>query len=325
MNPCKVMLTYADENNNKKSMKKIALLTLLLGSTLLGKSQQDPMLSQYMFNGLFINPAYAGSHPYFSSSLLYRTQWVGMGGSPQTQLVAVDGPIANDKLGIGMIISHDKIGVTNQTDIYPNVAYRIKMDKNTLSFGLRAGVSHYSASVTELKYWDEGDPIYQNNIRGKWIPKFGFGAYFYSERYYVGLSIPTLLAYDSNYNFGINVETASFLRRHYLLTGGYVFDLNENLKLKPSVLFKYVPSAPFQADINATLGIKDALWVGASFRTGDAVIGIIEYQANNRFRVGYAYDYTVTALNNYSNGTHEIMFGVDFGKEVMKSKTPRFF
>jgi type IX secretion system PorP/SprF family membrane protein len=162
-------------------------------------------------------------------------------------------------------------------------------------------------------------------LTSKVIPRFGVGAYYYAPKYYVGLSVPTLFAYQKGMDFNFDVSRASFLRRHYLLTAGYVFDTSKEIKIKPSVLFKYVQNAPLEVDINLSTVYKDMFWVGASFRTGDAVALILEYQTNSYFRVGYAYDITVSKLRTYSRGSHEIMIGIDFGKDLIKVKTPRYF
>lgn len=308
-------------------MKKLLLTAAMLGCMILsGFAQQDVMVSQYMFNGLFLNPAYAGTHPYFSSTLLYRTQWVGFKDAPRTNMLAVDGPLANDKMGVGLMIMNDKIGVTNQTDYYANYAYKIKAGQGKLSFGLKAGLSSYKAKLTQLTYWDQGDEVFNNDINRKLIPKFGFGMYYYTQRLYAGISIPTLLAYDKNYDFSLDVEKSSYLKRHYYLNGGYVFDIGDDFKFKPSFLLKYLPNAPVQADMNVSLMYKDVIWLGASFRTGDAIIALLEYQVNKRFRVGYSYDCTLSGIRRYSNGSHEIMLGFDFGKQEEKNThTARFF
>jgi type IX secretion system PorP/SprF family membrane protein len=306
-------------------MKKILSALILQGFFLGAYAQQDAMVSQYMFNGLFLNPAYGGTHPYITGSLLYRTQWTGFSGAPQTGLFAIDGPLANDKMGLGCIISHDKIGVTEQTDFYATYSYKIKLGKDKLSFGLRGGVSDYRAKLTSLTYWDASDVVFTSDIKSALIPKFGFGMYYYGEKYYAGFSIPTLIAYDKDYTFSVDVEKSSYLRRHYYLNGGYVFTLSELFKLKPSLLLKYNPAAPLEADINVSVLYKDKLWFGASFRTGDAVVFLVEYQTNNRIRIGYSYDYSISNLQKYSYGSHEIMLAYDFGKGKIKITTPRFF
>lgn len=310
-------------------MKKLITLTsLLLLLVLSAGAQQDALVSKNVFNGLLLNPAYAGSHPYFCSALVYRTQWTGFEGAPNTQLLELDGPLAKETMGVGLVISHDKIGVTEETDFYGSYSYKIKLgEKNKLAFGLRAGVSNYKAKLSELTVWDSGDDAFVNDIRTYLIPKFGFGMYFFSEKYFAGLAIPTLVAYDNEYTFSMNVNKSSFLRRHYYLNGGYVFDINEakTMKLKPTVMLKYVPAAPVQVDLSTSIIYKDMFTFGLAFRTGDALVGMIEYRTAQRIRIGYAYDLTISKFRTYSAGSHEIVLGYDFGAGKDKNVSPRYF
>lgn len=305
-------------------MKKHLIILFAL-VTIAVKGQQDVMVSQYMFNGLFLNPAYAGSHKYISSSLLQRTQWVGFSGAPRTLLLAFDGLVpSTENMGLGLIVSNDRIGSTEQTDVYANYAYQIKLGKGKLAFGLKAGVSNYIFKNSNMVVWDANDDVF-NARRSVWLPKFGGGAYYFCDKWFAGVSIPTLVAYDAGHDFSFDVNKSTFLNRHYYLTGGYVFTLNNEFKLKPSALVKYLPAAPLQVDVNLNLLYKEMFWVGASYRTGDAITVMVEYQTNTRFRVGYAYDFTTSKIRNYSSGTHEIMIGYDFGKDLVKIKTPRYF
>jgi type IX secretion system PorP/SprF family membrane protein len=303
-------------------MKKLIVIISALISSVY--AQQDLMVSQYMFNGLFLNPAYAGSHKYISSSVLHRTQWVNFSGAPRTALLAIDGPIAEKNMGLGLIVANDRIGATEQTDIYANYSYQLKLSDCKLAFGLRAGVSNYIFKSNNLTVWDSNDEVF-NGRRTQWLPKVGFGMYYFCDKFYAGISIPTLIAYDHNYSFGFDVNKAAFVKRHYFLNGGYVFTLNDNFKLKPSALLKYEPSAPLQGDVNLNLLYKEKIWLGGSYRTGDAFTVMVEYQTNFRFRVGYAYDITASKIRKYSAGTHEIMIGYDFGKDLVKIKSTRYF
>jgi type IX secretion system PorP/SprF family membrane protein len=307
-------------------MKKSIILIFVILLNIIAKAQQDPMISQYMFNGLFLNPAYAGSHKYVTSSLLHRSQWVDFSGAPKTSLLAIDGLVnsKSENMGLGLIVAHDQIGATEQTDIYANYAYQLKLKKGKLAFGIKAGVSNYVFKSNNLAIWDANDQVFTGR-RTAWLPKLGAGAYYFTEKWYAGISVPTLLAYDANHNFAFDVNSGSFLNRHYYAYGGYVFKLNEQFKLKPSALIKYLPSAPVQADLNLNLLFRDQFWIGASYRSMDAVVFMVEYQTNSRFRVGYAFDYSITKIRKYSAGTHEIMIGYDFGKNLIKVKTPRYF
>lgn len=288
-------------------------------------SQQEAMYSQYMFNGLFLNPAYAGSHDYFSSTAIFRNQWVSFPGAPKSATLAIDGPLYGNPMGIGMIAGFDQIGVTKRTDFFLNYSYKIRMHKGYLAFGVKAGVSQYNANLSELTIWDQPDEVFISDINGKLIPTMGFGAYYYQENWYAGISSPTLLGYESDKKFNLDVEKSSALKRHYFATAGCVLPVSSAVKLKPSFLVKYLPGAPVQADINCAAMFNEVFWLGASYRTGDAVAGLIEYQANKKFRVGYAYDFTFSSIRHYSAGTHELMLGYDFGKDFTKVKTPRFF
>lgn len=307
-------------------MKKSIIIIFVVLLNITTKAQQDAMISQYMFNGLFLNPAYSGSHKYVTSSLLHRTQWVDFSGAPRTSLLAIDGliPSKSENMGVGLIVAHDEIGATEQTDIYANYAYQLKLNKGKLAFGLKAGVSNYVFKSNNLTIWDANDDVFTGR-RMAWLPKLGAGAYYFTDKWYAGISIPTLLAYDSNHNFSFDVNSGSFLNRHYYAYGGYVFKLNEKFKLKPSTLIKYLPAAPIEADLNLNLLYKDQFWIGVSYRTMDAVVFMVEYQTNSRFRVGYSFDYTLSKIRKYSSGTHEIMIGYDFGKDLIKVKTPRYF
>jgi type IX secretion system PorP/SprF family membrane protein len=307
-------------------MKKLLIISILLTLGINASAQQDPMLSQYMFNGLFLNPAYAGSHNYWTSTMSNRFQWVGFDGAPTTFIAAVDGPIAAKNMGLGMVFFNDQIGVTSQNSFMANYSYQIKIDdQKKLALGLSAGASQFSARTTDLTVWDEGDPMFSQNLSSRLIPRFGFGAYYFSDTWYGGFSIPTLMGYQVGKEFNMDLNSATSLHRHYLLTGGYIFPVSENVKLKPSVLMKYLPNAPLQIDLNMGVLFRDMFWIGGSYRTGDAAVVMIEYQTNAFFRIGYAYDLTFSELRKYSNGSHEIVIGIDFGRDLVKTKTPRYF
>jgi type IX secretion system PorP/SprF family membrane protein len=260
-----------------------------------------------------------------SATLLHRNQWTGWDGAPKTNIVGIDGPLKNRTMGWGLIFANDKIGPTTQNDVMANYSYHLKLGKGKLSLGLRGGLSVVSSNLQGLSTVISGDEAFATNVQSALLPKFGTGAYYYTKKYYAGISIPTLIAYDPDKNFSVDLNKSSDARRHYFITGGYVFDINPMLKLKPSVLVKYQKAAPIQADFNCNLLINEVFWIGASYRTNAAVIGIIEYQINPMFRVGYAYDYSTTAINRYSSGSHEIMIGIDLGHDIMKSKNPRYF
>jgi type IX secretion system PorP/SprF family membrane protein len=289
-------------------------------------AQQEVMVSQYMFNGLFLNPAYAGSHPYVSGSLLHREQWTSIEGAPTTSMLAVDGPLWNNKMGLGFSLVHDRIGISRDLELTGHYAYRIRTGENgKLAFGLKAGLSIYSARLSDLIYWDANDALYQQNISNAMVGKFGFGVYWYDDRSFVGLSVPTLYAADGAISTHATSAIDHYFTQHYYLYTGHVFQINESLDLKPSVLIKYQQQAPPEVDVNVNALYRERLWLGVGYRTGDAVVGMLEYQVNPMLRVGYAYDMTTSLLNRYAGGSHEIMLGIDLGKELIRIKTPRYF
>lgn len=309
-------------------MKNRILLFLGLMVGFGASAQQDVMLSQYMFNGLFLNPAYSGTHDFAEATALYRTQWVGFDGAPKTQTFGIEGPIANELMGIGLTFVNDQLGDTRQTEVFANWSYHLFLDaegKTRLSFGIRAGFSDYTANLTETEVWDNDDPVFNQDVSNEFVPKFGAGVYVYHKRWYAGLSVPTIYAADKNVRFNINDVGDRYFEPHSYLTAGYVFILNGDLRLKPSVLFKYLPDTPFQADINCNLLVKNTFWIGASYRTGDAVVGLLEYNIGSNFRIGYAYDFTTSKLNDYNSGSHEVMLSYKFAKDPIKTKTPRYF
>lgn len=289
-------------------------------------AQQELMMSQYMFNGLFINPAYAGSHPYASATALHRSQWTGMAGAPRTNLFGIDAPVLNNKMGIGLTFSHDQIGVSRDMEVAAQYAYRIRTGANGhLAFGLKAGLSMYAANLGDLVYWDTQDALYQGNISNTPVGKFGFGMYWHNEWSYLGLSIPTIFAADGQLASSLPSAPDHYFTQHVYLNAGHVFEINEHLNLKPSLLVKYQQQAPPEVDINLNALFKERFWLGAGYRTGDAVVAMVEYQINHLFRAGYAYDMTTSRLNRYNGGSHEIMLGIDLGREPIMIKNPRYF
>ena len=309
-----------------KHIRNIFLTGAALLAFACANAQQEVMVSQYMFNGLFLNPAYAGSHGYVSSSLLHRAQWVQVEGAPRTSMAAIDAPLLNGKMGVGFTMVHDQIGISRDLDMSGHYAYHLRTgQKSRLSFGLRAGLSIYSARLSDLQYWDSNDAVYQGNIQNKLVGKFGFGLYWYDANSYVGLSVPTIYAADGSISMNAGSALDHYFTQHYYLQAGKVFPLGEYFDVKPSTVIKYQPEAPLQADINCNLLYRERVWFGAGYRTGDALVGMVEYQVTPQMRIGYAYDMTTSRLRTYNTGSHEVMLGIDFGKDLVKIKTPRYF
>ena len=307
-------------------MKKTIISTLFyIGFLGYYFAQQDPMISQYVFNGLYLNPGYAGSHETSNLTMMYRNQWVNLEGSPVTQFASLYLPFAEQNLGAGLIFMSDKIGVTNQTRINLNFAYHLPTGKGKLAFGLKSGVTFFRAKVDELTVWDENDPKYSGGVISSTQPNVGIGAYYYLPKFYAGVAVPYLINYKPGTFLGVDPKNPQRSERHYYLTSGYVYTINDHIALKPSMLLKYVLHAPLEADFNLHVLLKNTLWLGGSYRTGDSFIGMVDFQISEQFKVGYAHDFTITRLKNSSSGTHEIIVSYDFGKEAIKMKTPRYF
>ncbi|MFA6260979.1 MAG: type IX secretion system membrane protein PorP/SprF [Bacteroidia bacterium] len=308
----------------KNIIYKYGIFFLMLGMLVKDLSaQQEAMYSQYMFNTMTLNPAYAGSREVFSMTLLGRAQWIGVEGAPVSQTLSLDAPISNKKIGLGAIIFNDKIGYTNNTGIHGCYAYRMRFFRNTLSMGLKVGVLRYSASLNQaiLSTGATTDDIgFQTNVT-TWIPSTGAGIYLNSDNYYLGFSIPNLYSIKIARDVSIKVNHYD----HMFLMAGFVIKYGDDMKIKPSILTKFVEGAPMEFDLNTNVWFYDVLGVGASYRTGDSFVGMIELQAASNFRIGYAYDYTITNLSNYTSGTHEIILRYELGFGKSKVITPRYF
>jgi len=299
---------------------------LLLSVFLLGMglhAQQDPMYTQYMFNSLSVNPAYAGSRDALSVLALYRNQWAGLEGAPKTATFTLHGPLYRKNMGLGLTLLNDGIGSTNQTMVFLDYSYMVHLSGATkLRFGLKGGFSIFQSRNGDLLNRESNDPTVFD-YTGKLLPNIGVGIYYYGERGYLGLSMPKLL---TNYVKGSNEVEIGRVKRHLFLMGGYVFDLSDRVKFKPSFLVKAVYGAPVGVDLSGIFYLYDKLGLGVAWRREDAISGLIHYYFNPSFYVGYAYDYIRTPLKDFSNGSHEFMLGYDFLLMSRdKIRSPRFF
>ena len=286
--------------------------------------QQDAQLSQYMFNSLAFNPAYAGSAEIFNASALYRAQWVNFEGAPETQVITANSPLKNKKLAVGGSIYNDAIGYSKTFGIYGDFAYRILFETTQLSFGVNAGFDIFQSRYTKLKVTDPNDPNFGQDIKGRFLPNVGFGMYYYSDKYYVGLSAPKLItsSYTKNEN-GSPTKNKQVITTY--LTGGYVFHLSDIIVFKPAILFKFVSSAPAQIDLNANFLFVERFWIGLMYRPGAAWGGMMQFQASQKLRFGYSLDFATTDLQKYNSGTHEFMVSYDFSNFKKRITSPRYF
>ncbi|WP_207424838.1 PorP/SprF family type IX secretion system membrane protein [Desertivirga brevis] len=310
-------------------MRKIILATVIVAMLLGGKkvfAQQEAMYTQYMFNTLSINPAYAGSRNVLSATTLIRSQWTGIEGAPKTTTFTIDAPMNRKKVGLGLQVFKDKIGIMSTTGLVATYAYRIRMDRASLSFGLQGGISQFRANYTNVQlepYGPSNDVAFGNNANTNFY-NVGAGAYYNSDKFYLGLSSPQLM---QNVMPSYTGEQSKNNRQfsHIFLMGGYVLSLNDDFKLKPSFLVKAVKGAPLEGDINANLWIRNVFSVGAQYRTNADVSGMVEFQISPQIRVGYAYDHSLTDLQSYNSGSHEIMLRFELGLDRNRVISPRYF
>ncbi|OBX25993.1 type IX secretion system PorP/SprF family membrane protein [Gelidibacter algens] len=307
---------------------KYTLHSFLLLIGLSSVAQQDPQYTQYMYNMSVINPAYATEGDLINVGALYRSQWVGTVGAPNTGSLFVHVPL-QEKIQVGLSVINDQIGnVVNETNVYADFAYILPVGTNTkLSLGVKAGATFFNTNFNGFVYSDDlPDPAFANNL-SKTFPNIGAGAYLFGTNYYVGFSAPNLLNSKHLENdSGIVANGVEDL--HFFLTAGYVFDINEQLKLKPAFMTKSVAGAPLSIDLTANVLINNVLEVGAGYRFDDAITGLANFRVSPSMRIGYAYDYTLSNLGQFNSGSHEIMilFDIDtLGKPKGYDKSPRFF
>lgn len=291
--------------------------------TFCANAQQDPQYTQYMYNTMAVNPAYAGSAGTLEAALLYRSQWVGISGAPETQSFSIQAPLSNEKIGLGLSIVNDKIGPSDELYLDGNFAYSLPLGyEKRLAFGLKAGMRMLNIDWSKGRYYDPNDVLLNQNIDNQAKLAIGAGIYYYTDKWYVGASVPSFI--QNSYYDDVQ-ESVDYDRMHYYFMGGYVFDLSPSLKFKPAFLVKAVSGAPLTADISANFMIAEKFVAGASYRTDDSVSLLAGFQISQSFYIGYAFDYTVSDLNKYNDGTHEIILRYQFNKGERKIKSPRFF
>lgn len=308
----------------------LTLILLILLGTFSGTAQQDPQYTQYMYNTQIVNPAYAGSRDALSFGLLYRTQWVGFEGAPKTASFTANTPIGSlDNMGLGISIVRDELGPAIESNVNIDYSYTINTsDNGELSFGLKAGLDLLDVDFTKLNIFDQNDPRFQNNIDNKLQPQIGAGVYYNTEKFYAGLSVPNFLTtkhFDEGSLANIDKETIAAERLHYFLIAGYVFDVSDNLKFKPATLVKAVSGSPLQWDVSANFLINEKFTLGAAYRWSAALSGLVGFQASNEIFIGFGYDFQTTDIEDYSDGSYEIMLRFDVFKTPERVLTPRFF
>ena len=298
-------------------------------------AQQDPHFSNYTFNSLVLNPAYAGGKGSLDAVMAIRNQWAGFNGAPKTQSLSLHTPLGNKKIGGGMLLVNDKLGASRITSFATVGSYRFNLEKRQrpigdLVVGLRLGFLKYGIDWSQMKTTDPDD---QMVLLGRatdklTLPDFGFGLYFEAKNYYLGLSLPHLIPSKIDFTNGKSVglsEKGTHVYYQLIFTAGYLYDLRGDVKIKPSILFKSVSGIPLQADISTTAIYKDKVRFGVSYRTGDAFVVLTEFWFKRQLRFGYAIDVTTSNVKSHSNGSHEVMIGYQFfmkrtKKQILNSR-----
>ncbi|WP_298481378.1 type IX secretion system membrane protein PorP/SprF [uncultured Maribacter sp.] len=315
-------------------IKKRFLTILFLGLVFFENinAQQDAQYTQYMYNTMSVNPAYAGSRGQLSIAALYRAQWVGLEGAPKSQTLNIHSPIRNSKLGYGFSIVNDEIGdgVVQETYFDAVLSYTIDVSlEGKLSFGLKAGGNLLNLDFNGLRNFDV-EPVNVDNIENKFSPNFGLGLYYHSDRFYAGLSAPNLLQTDHFDNSKQDSNSVQFLSKErinfYFITG-YVFDLNGRTKFKPALLTKMVGGAPLQVDFSTSFMFNDKFTLGAAYRWDAALSGMAGFQISDQFMIGLAYDKETTDLGGtqFNDGSFEVFLRYELVKSFRRLVSPRFF
>jgi type IX secretion system PorP/SprF family membrane protein len=306
--------------NKYRNLLLIFVVCILTGTAF---AQQKPVLSQYMFSGLVLNPAYAGRHDYTSFTAMYRDQWINVPGAPTLGTMTAQTGFKDRKIGLGLMISDDRIGVHDNISVYGSYAYYIEFRNGArFSMGVQGGVDILSSDWTKLNVYDANDPVF-NGSEVNYFPNFGTGVFYYTDKMYVGFSVPYILT-------ARKTQTNDFFRdvrhsRNYYLTGGNVFDLSPKFKFKPSFLLRIEDNMPLAVDLNANFYYDEIIDLGVSYRQGDAVIGIIGLQVNKYLKFSYAYDYIISSLTSYTKGSHELMlqYRINFAAPKHHRMCPR--
>lgn len=276
------------------------------------RSQDQAVFNHYVSNQGILNPAYNGTRDIISGLLVHRSQWLGMKGAPMSDALNVHAPIEHSDLGVGIVLLNDNIGFTNNLEFFAACSYKLKLDrKHTLSLALQLGFKNVIYDANKAVTVDYGDPVFDGKI-SKFGFNFGFGAYWYANNYFAGLSVPRFFSNKYNSDKQEIKNTVEIKNIHTYLYGGYVFDIND-LKVKPTGLLRIVPGAPLQLDVSCQVLLMEKLWLGLSYRTVTELAFLSEYQLNKRFTIKYSFDYPLNSISKYAKlGTHELGIQFDF-------------
>jgi type IX secretion system PorP/SprF family membrane protein len=292
--------------------KLITIYFTLIGCVVFG--QQLPQQTQFMFNQYAFNPAYAGVTDSWEAVANNRYQWMGITDAPRTFTLTAQGPFKNEKMGIGGMLYTDIVGPTRRLGFQTSYSYHARLSDNIqLSLGLSVGFNQWLLDADKITTVDSDDPFFSNGLIKTISPDAKFGLYLYHKNWYVGGALPQLIHNTLNFE-EIGIVGRSYMEDHFYLNAGYIFRIGDDWQFEPTTLVKIAWPAPTKVDLALKIMYKKTLWLGAGYRTNDAYYAIIGYNHENRMKLGYSYDFTTTALKNYSNGSHELMLSVIFGK-----------
>ena len=288
-------------------------------------AQQDPVFNQYMNNLLTIQPAYAGMTGYVNITGLSRIQWVGFDGAPITNTLSVQGPFRKYNVGLGLSIINDKYGPVRQNGVYVDYSYRINLnDDQYFAFGIKGGFNRYEALLTDLMVHDPNDPVAALDINKKYLPNFGLGVMWHADNFFLGLSVPKIFRNKINSDSGQSIYREEM---NVYFMAGYVFDVADNVKFKPTLLARGSENTPTIVDFSANLLFYDRVWVGATYRLQNSYGLLFQFFASSQVKLGYAYDLTSFSPSQFNAGTHEFMLSYDFPYKKRRycRFTPRYF
>ena len=304
-------------------MKKLLIFAFCFVSAEQMFAQQDPQYSQYMFNQMAINPAYAGSKEAISASAFIRSQWTGIEGAPKTETVSIHAPLKKKKVGIGFSVIADQIGPKKSIGAMGSYAYRIPIKNGKLSFGLRVGVFNYTYNWDAITYKDQADVYNTHNQTSTIVPTADAGVYYYTNTMYVGFSATHLYSGRLTTVSTLNGDNGK-LAPHLFFTFGKAWSLSENLIFNPSLMVKTAKGSPSTADLNLSFLLKQRLWLGLSARSTYGFVVYAQFNITEKFKLGYSYDYGVNKIGKVGGGSHEIMLGYDFNISKSKITSPRY-
>ena len=300
----------------------LSILAILFPLKMLG--QMFPLSDHYVVNALAINPAFAGCQDALSLTASYRDQWVGFNDAPKSYILSVHTPVFNDRVGLGLLVENNSIGIFKETSFLGNYAYRIELQEGKLALGLGFGVSIYNTAWNELVAADPNDIQLMNNPTSAVLPTFSLGTYYYTKKYFIGISMPLFLSHELDKSTGKYKIDNNFSGSNYFFTTGYEAGISPQVKFLPSLLIKYHPNNAIQIDYNAQISLKDRIWMGIGYRNKDILVGMLQCQLNYQIRMAYSYDYDFSSIGKYMNGSHEFVLNYIF-KFERKVIGPRQF